>query len=307
MVYQWDAFDKTSVNYKKSTPWVAATHDPTYFFDKPVSFNNSIAITGGDDKATFALGFNRSNDKGIMPNSSVDKNILNFSASYKLSNKLLASASLNYSDVQGIGRESTGYGGGVPNPMSSFRQWWEMNNDILAQKDAYLRTKQNTTWNWSDPTAVSGLVPIYWDNPYWDRYENYKVTPWLNVLGRVSLDSYNQLQEERNAVGSLAFQLSGTAGADPSGYSRFNRTFEEYNYDLLVNIDKDLTKNLNLKALIGGNTRQTNISSILAGTNGGLIVPGLYSSVNSLNAVATPVENLTKVQVDGVFGGAPLT
>lgn len=326
-VYQWDAFDPTSANYKKATPWVAGAHDPSYFFDKPVSFNNSISFGGGDDKATYTLAFTRSNDKGIMPNSSIDKNLLNFSSTYKFTDALTVSASANYSSVAGKGRDGTGYGGGFPNPMSSFRQWWQMNNDILALKDAYIRTKQNTSWNYADPTTTSGLVPIYWDNPYWDRFENYetdsrkrffgnvalnyKITPWLNVMGRVSLDSYNELQEERNAVGSLPAYLRSTpitaSSGDPSGYSRFNRTFDETNYDLLISFDKNITSKLNLKALVGGNIRQTNISSILAGTNGGLIVPKLYALSNSLNAVNTPTESLTQVEVDGLFGGATLT
>jgi TonB-linked SusC/RagA family outer membrane protein len=326
MVYQWDAFDATSANYGKATPWVAAAHDPTDFFDKPVSLNNSVSIEGGDDKATFSLRYTRENEKGIMPNSAVNKDILDFSGAYNISSKLKAMASVSYSNVSGLGRESTGYGGGAPNVMSTFRQWWEVNNDILAQKDAYFRTKKNTTWNWSDPTTTAGLVPIYWDNPYWDRYENYetdnrkrtfgniglnyKVTSWLNILGRVSLDTYNEFQEERSAVGSLPFFLRSTpAGGDPSpsGYSRFNRSFTEYNYDLLINFDKDITKDLNLKVLAGSNIRQTNISSILAGTNGGLIVPKLYSLSNSQNPILTPAESLTKVEVDGVFGGATLT
>ena len=224
-VYQWDAFDKTNKNYGKATPWVAAPHDISEFFEKPLSFNNSVTVSGGDDVATFFLGYTRSNEKGIMPNSSLNKDLLNFSSSRKVTDKLSVTASINYSQINGLGREATGYGGGAPNPMSSFRQWWEVNNDILDQKEAYFRTKKNTTWNWSDVTSPkTGLTPIFWDNPYWDRYENYETDSrkryfgnvainynpfsWLNIVGKVSMDAYNEIQEERNAIGSLPFQLT---------------------------------------------------------------------------------------------------
>ena len=324
MVYQWNAFDKTSQYYHKATPWVAAKNDPDQFFEKPVSLSNSILIDGGDDKITFKLGYTRNNDKGILPNSQINKDMVNFGSMYKISDQLMASASVNYSQIRGLGRYGTGYD--PKNSMNSFRQWWEMNNDILELKDAYSRTGQNITWNWSDPTKDDGLKPIYWNNPYWDRYENfendnrsrifgninltYKITDWLSATGRVSLDHYSEMHEERNAVGSIPSFLASDPSprtAPASGYSRFNRTFNEYNWDALLNFDKNVTNDLNVKALIGGNIRQTSINSILAGTNGGLVVPKLYSLSNSVNPINAPVENATQIQVNGAFAGATLT
>jgi TonB-linked SusC/RagA family outer membrane protein len=320
MIYQWDAFDKTSPNYKKATPWVAGKNDPTTYFEKPVSFNNSILLDGGDDKFTYKLGYTHTNDKGILPNSHLNKDLVDFGASYKINDKVTVNASINYSEVKGLGRYGTGYD--ALNPMQSFRQWWEMNNDIKELKDAYFRTRANTSWNWADPQNTAA-GPIYWNNPYFDRYENYendsrsryfgnvglnyKITDWLSAQGRVSLDSYDQIQEERLAVGSLPLALAGGTGNDASGYSRYNRSFHEYNYSGILNFDKNVTNNLNVKALVGADRRQTNLSTIIAATNGGLVVPHLYSLVNSLNPIAAPNENLTTIQVDGIFAGATLT
>ncbi|MGI8638318.1 MAG: TonB-dependent receptor plug domain-containing protein, partial [Segetibacter sp.] len=234
MIYQWDAFDKSSPNYKKATPWVAAANDPTTFFEKPVSFNNSILLDGGDDKFTYKLGYTHTDDKGILPNSKLNKDIVNFGASYKIYNRVTVNASINYTGIKGLGRYGTGYDS--KNPMQGFRQWWQMNNDMQEIKAAYFRNRQNITWNWSDPSSPTGLTPIYWDNPYWDRYENYendnrsryfgnvgivyKINDWLTAQGRVSLDSYDEMQEERIAVGSLPLALAGGTGNDASGYSR---------------------------------------------------------------------------------------
>lgn len=320
MVYQWNAFDSTSAFYKKATPWVAAKNDPTTFFEKPVSYNSSILLTGGDDKFTYKLGYTHTSDDGILPNSNVKKDLVNFGASYKISDRVTANASINYTEINGKGRYGTGYD--ALNPMQGFRQWWQMNTDVKELKDAYFRTKRNLTWNMVDPKN-GDIGPIFWDNPYWDRYENfetdsrsryfgnvgvtYKVTDWLSAQGRVSLDSYDELHEERLAIGSLPLTIAGGTGNDASGYSRLNRAFREYNYSGILTVDKNINSNLNFKALLGADRRQTNVSSILAVTNGGLVVPDTYSLLVSKFPISAPVENVTTIQVDGVFAGATLT
>jgi outer membrane receptor protein involved in Fe transport len=196
---------------------------------------------------------------------------------------------------------------------TNFRQWWQTNVDVKEQKDAYFRTRRNVTWNWADPSDPSGLVPIYWDNPYFTRYENYetdsrnrifgnlaltyKINDWFNVLARVGLDTYDELQEERQAVGSIGI---------PS-YSRFNRSYTELNYDLLANFDKNLNTDFNLKALLGVNIRKQHTKSIAAATNGGLTIPGIYALSNSANPVNAPTEFDGEREVDGVFAGATLS
>ena len=157
------------------------------------------------------------------------KNIVNFGTTYKITDKLEASSSVNYSQVQGKGRYGTGYSG--QNVNQNFRQWYQTSTDIQDQKAAYFRNQQNITWNWKDPSVPSGLVPIYTDNYYWTRYQNvemdernrvfgnamlnYKATSWLSFMGRISVDNYSEIQEERIAVGSQATPM----------YSRFDRTF----------------------------------------------------------------------------------
>jgi TonB-linked SusC/RagA family outer membrane protein len=305
MVYQWDAFDPGSPNYNKARPWVAAANDPTTFFEKPFNNNQSIYVDGGSDKGTFKLGYTRSDDKGILPNSTILKNLISAGATYSITDKLTAGLTFNFSNINGKGRYGTGYDD--KNVMTNFRQWWQTNVDIKSQKEAYFRNRKNVTWNWADPTD---LVPIYWDNPYFVRYENfendrrdrifgnvnlnYKVTDWFNIMGRIGHDSYNELQEERQAIGSIGV---------PS-YSRFDRSYRETNFDLIANFDRDISTNLNFKGLIGTNIRKQHTQSISAITNGGLAIPGIYSLANSANLINAPVEFDGKREVDGYFAGA---
>lgn len=310
LIYQWDAFDPTSPTFKTARPWVAAENDPSSFFRTAWSSNQSIFVDGGSDKGSFKLGYTRNDDNGVLPNSKVTKNLVNLGATYNITSKLVAGAVVNFSNIAGNGRYGTGYDD--KNLMTNFRQWWAVNVDIEDQKAAYFRTYKNTTWNMkaANPFAI---IPNFWDNPYFTRYENYqndnrnrwfgnvnlnyKITDWLNILGRISLDSYDELQEERQAVGSVT----------TSGYTRFNRSYRETNYDLLANLDKDLSTDINFKALLGFNLRRQHTESIRAATNGGLIVPRVYALSNSLNTPNAPVEFDGTREVQGVFGGATFT
>ena len=310
LVYQWDAFDPTSPNFGKPTPWVAAKNDPTTFFETPYSYNTSVFVQGGDDKQTFKLGYTRTGDKGILPNSHLTKDMVDFSSTYNITSRLKATASINYTKENAIGRYGSGYD--AYNPATNFREWWEMNVDIKEQKAAYFRTLKNITWNMTDPVG-GDIGPIYWDNQYFVRYQNYESdsrnryfgylmlnydpTSWLSLMGRVSLDQYAGLQEERGNVGSVNVPY----------YSRYNNNFKEFNYDFLANFNKDLSSRLNLKALLGANLRRTYFNSIYASTNGGLVIPGLYALSNSLNPINAPSETDEQIEVGGVFGGITLT
>ncbi len=312
LVYQWDAFDPTSPNFGKARAWLPAQNDPNTFFENPVSINQSIFLNAGSDKSTYKLGYTRNEEKGLLPNSSIVKNLIDFGGTYSITKRLTAGANVNFSNIHGKGRYGTGYdGANARNVMTNFREWFQTNVDIKELKDAFFRSGgKNVTWNWADP---SNLVPIFWDNPYFVRYRNYeedtrnryfgnvslnyKVTDWLNVLGRIAVDNYSEIQEERKAIGSVGVPY----------YSRYNHSWNETNFDLLLNMDKNIGSNFNMKALLGTNVRKQHDQSISAITNGGLIVDNIYSLSNSINTPNAPVERDLRREVLGVFTGATLT
>lgn len=320
MVYHWDALDPFSANYQQMRPWVAAKNDPSEFYETAVTSNQNITLTGGTDKTTFKLAYTRIDDKGVLPNSELKKDLINFSASYDVSDRLAVSASANYSRISGLGRYGTGYSGNNPN--QQFRQWWQVNTDIREQKEAFFRNRRNVSWNWANLQGTGR--PIYSDNPYWTRYKNYandtrdhyfgyatlnyKITDWVEVVGRIAFDATADFQEERVAVGSSGVRYSANptdrTSSIPSLYSRFNQTFTETNYDLLLNFNKKISDAVSFAGLLGSNLRRTRLNSLKATTNGGLVVPDLYSLSNSVNPLQAPLEEYIKVGVDGIFANA---
>ena len=137
LVYQWDSFVPEHRNFGVATPYVAGKTTPVDFFETATQFNNSVSITGGDDKTSYRLGYTNSEINGYMPNSKLNKNSLNFSGTLKVSDKITVGSSANYLVQQTIGRNSTGYG---DNLMAQFRQWWQVNVDLKDQEDIFNKT-----------------------------------------------------------------------------------------------------------------------------------------------------------------------
>jgi len=317
LVYQWDSFDVDSPNYRKATPWVNARNGPISFFKTPVTLTNSVALDYGSEEGSFRLGYTNFDQTGLMPNSSINKNNFTMAGSFKFNEKLIASASANYVNTRGKGRNSTGYNDNI---IGMFKQWWQTNVDVQQQKEQYFATGRNVSWNPS--SSESGSQPIFWDNPYWNRYENYQtdsrdrfignisltyeILDWISVTGRVATDTYSELQEERRANGSVPSDFGISRGTVDSGYGRKNIKNTETNYDLMLNIDKDLSDKFNLKGIIGTNIRRSHFESIYASTAGGLSVPKLYSLQNSIGPLPLPVEAAEKIGVDGIYASASL-
>lgn len=312
LVYNWNAFTPYSDSFGKATPWVAAKNGPITFFETPVSINNSIGLEGGDDKSNFVLNFNNSNLTGIMPNSSMKKNSFSAKVNHQFTDKLSATVYANFLAQGTVGRNSTGYNDNI---MSTFRQWFQTNVDVQELKQVYERSGgQNVTWNWTDPSA---LTPIYWDNPYFTRYKNYqndsrdrftgyakldyKVNSWLTATGKVTTDTYAELREERRAVGSVPAEFGINRLDESSGYQRYNRNYTEQNYDFMLTFKKDITKDISFNGIAGGTINRIGINSILASTQGGLIVPGIYSLNNSVATVPFPIENQTSNGVNSYY------
>lgn len=307
LIYQWNSFDPTSPSYQKATPWISSANDPSTFYKTAVSSTQSVVLDGGGESTTFKFGYQRSDETGVLPNSKIIKNGFNFAADHEINKKLKISAAANYTNIAGLGRYGTGYDG--KNVNQQFRQWWQTNVDIKEQKAAYEREEKNVTWNWADETAQGA---IYSNNPYWTRYKNFendsrdryfgnvaltwKPLEWFDVLGRVTYDGTSEMQEERIAIG----------GPDVPEYRRINGTNSEVNFDLLLNFNKEITPDLKFTGLLGSNIRRTKLNSINAITNGGLVVPGLYSLSNSVNAINAPVERYERVGVDGLFASTTL-
>ncbi|WP_234111201.1 SusC/RagA family TonB-linked outer membrane protein [Chryseobacterium sp. R2A-55] len=317
LVWQYTAFIPGSKDFGKATPWVKATHDPSYLFEKAFSFNNSVSVSKANDVSSFRLSYQNVQGNDILPNSRLDKNSVTGNASYKIADNLTANLYATYVVQETVGKNPTGYHG----MMGNFRQWWATNVDMYDQRDLYFMNKANNSWNMQSP---SNTAPLYWDNPYFRLYENYisderqrfagnfslsyDVTSKINLLGRVSHDGFNYMIDERRAVGSLpdTMSIGPATGNQPSGYAVTNQRRNEENFDFIGTYKDNFSENITFTGLLGTNINIQKLYSNSQGTQGGLFIPGVYAISNSAAAMNAPLITDNQKRIYGLFAQASL-
>lgn len=307
--------------YQKTAPFVAPNDTPNDFFETDITLQNSIAFEGGDDDGSFRLSYTNAQSDGILPNSQMDRNSASLRANRNFG-KLSADASISFINSQTTGRFGTGYDG--MNPVRDFRQWWGVGASILEQKRVFEETGMNYSWNMigtntDDPTASPNHQPLFFDNPYWKRYNNYtedsrnrhfgnislnyELAENLNALGRVTFDNITEIRETKAniAVGTGADGI-GLFDGQP-GYAVADRIRSEFNYDFILDYKKYLTDKFDVNAILGYNLRVQNWDYTQASTNGGLNFPDIFSLSNSVNPLtATDVGQFdAQKKVEGLF------
>jgi len=311
-----------SPNYLQARPYAMTNNGPLdYFFKPSLSLTNSIDISGGTELATFRLGYTNLDQKGIMPNSSLKRNNITVVGTYNILPQLKFTASANYTNTAGKGRNSTVYSDNI---MTSFRQWYQVDTDVKLMKELWEKTGRNITWNPKGFDADGNFdpTPNYWDSPFWVRYKNFQTdernriigftqadwqaTNWLSFMGRWSVDTYSELQEERKAFGSVAGELGVGRPDVTSGYSRLTRNFLATNVDFMTNFNYDFSDAFNINAFLGTNIRRQRIDHVFASTNNGLSVPDVYALSNSVDPMLPPEELFSRIGVNGYYASVSL-
>ncbi|MFC3755665.1 SusC/RagA family TonB-linked outer membrane protein [Chryseobacterium tructae] len=317
LVYQWDSYDPSSPNYKKATPWVAAKNGPIKFFETPVTYVNTVTIEKGNKTSNLSLSYSNMLSNGLLPNSELRKNTISAKFNHDFTDKLHASVFTTLTLQDTKGRNETGYSDNV---VSGFRQWWQTNVDVYALRNAYLNNG-NTNFSWNR-TSPDEATPQFWNNPYFQRYQNYQsdnrtrvfsyaqlkydISKNLGITGKLSYDDLQMVVEERLMNGSIP-QVFGASGLNvSSGYARTNMKNSELNFDVFLNYKFNITEDLSLSGIAGGNVRRNLIDNVYMSTEGGLSKPGLFAISNSVRTILPPDENYAKWLTSSYYATASL-
>lgn len=298
--WSWDA-DKGNPYFGQTTPWVAHPNNVRDFYKTGLTLTNNISMAGSDDKGSFRLSYGNMTQNFVLPNADMHRNNLSFNGTYEVAKGLRGTASINYTNLDAKGRPGTGFAG--PNPTLQFTMYGQRQLDINDEKRYAYPDGSEITWNrraWNDAAPASS------DNPYWNRYKNYETdgrnrlfgnagldwqtTKWLSFSGRVFMDQYNSLQEERAAKDYL-----------PGSYIKRVGTSRELNYQLTANIKKDFSKDFTFNATLGGNIMHRQWTNTGGNTVGDLIIPGVYNLTNSQQP-AQVIDQFYEKQINSAFG-----
>ena len=273
----WWSWYPGTADYGTQIPMQANPDNVRDFFDTGITYNNSVAFSGGNETTNYRLSYTNISQTGVIPNSELDRNNIGLNVGSELSDKLRLDASFNIAVTKGAGRPTFGYTTG--NVVWSFNQWFQRQLDMDKLRD--YRNPDGTFRSWNIRSATN-LRPLYWNSPFFDiendfttdsrdRYFGnigltYEIVEGLTLKGIVRRDEYTFRYED----------LIGTGGLDQDRYQEFVANAREDNYELLLQYDKTFG-NLSVNANLGGNIRKNDYHSNNMATAGGLNAPNLFN------------------------------
>ena len=287
-VRHWDSW-YPGPGFGETRPWSPNPDNVKDFYDQGVSFDNNVAISGGNDQTVFRLSYTNSTNKGVFPQSRLNRNTLNVNATQQLGAKLEATINGTYVNTRGEGRPAIGYGGfgDAINVQSNFNEWFQRQLDMDRLRNYRQPDGSPRTWNIRSPTNLNAL---YWESPYWvvneDRGNDnrdrvfgnlslkYNLLPGLSITGSARTDYYNFQVNDR---------LAARSAANIAYAEQLVVTNRENNFELLADYNTTFADDFSLSAQLGGNLRQDEFSSVRTKSSGGLSVPGIYTVETSID------------------------
>ncbi|GAB2495030.1 SusC/RagA family TonB-linked outer membrane protein [Algoriphagus taiwanensis] len=279
------------------TPWVSQPDNINDFFETGLTLANNVSIEGANDKSNIRLSFTNLDQKGIVPNTDLNRNTFALNGGINVTDKLKVNSIVNYQRTNSGNRPNISYG--TENLMYLWI-WYGRQINTRNLRDYWmpgLEGVQQFNYNYN-----------YHDNPYFNVYENtngqskdrifgnvsisYQFTPKLSLMLRTGLDTYNELRDRRRAFSTQRF---------PRGnYREDDVFFNEQNSDFLLTYSETTKPVWSYSVALGGNAmRQENRYVQTVAPQ--LLIPGIYNFTNT--AVNLQVNQFTsEKRINSIYG-----
>jgi TonB-linked SusC/RagA family outer membrane protein len=270
----------------KSVPMTADKDDLKNFLNTGKTWTNSLELSGGNDKTTFRLGYTNLDNKGLLPTSTLKRNLVTLRVNSDLTSRFSVDAKVSYTKQNTENRPQTS---GSP-------------SNIFAQYMTLPRTVHMADMNpWKDVFGHQILwQPEFYStlrNPYWVLYEDfnrdesdrfltllsldYKFTSWLKLKLRHGMDMRQALGESANAFGIYNNDPTAPTFNFNSGYGAGRSRAVETNADFLLSANKKIS-DFDLGLSVGGNQQRSHFNNA-GGNTGNLDLPGVYTLSAGVN------------------------
>jgi TonB-linked SusC/RagA family outer membrane protein len=216
------------------------------FFKTGYTYNNNIAVYGGNDNTSLRLGVGNTSQTGIVPNTGLKRTTVRLTTDSKLTNQVTAGGTIDYSNTQ-VKRAQNGSNlAGVMLALTRTPVSFDMRDYINGDGT------QNQYY-----AAYDNPLFTAYKNPYTDQtnrmlgnvYLDYKPLEFLDFTWKVGTDVYNTSTQQIYAINSL-----GNDNSDGSGQiNKSSNSVRNLYTDLLMKFSKEINKDFGFDALLGYN------------------------------------------------------
>ena len=226
------------------------------FFRDGASFNNSVGVSGGNEKTQTYFSYTNSSIQGIVPRNDLMRHNINLRVSTQITKALSADAKITYINQRISNRPRTGEENSPV--MDLYQTARSISLDDVKQYD------QLSSLGVSEPAPWPSTLSSIYQNPYWminktsinekrDRVLGflslkYQFTNWLSLSARANVDKILDNTEEQYSQGTILWATQ--AGGK---YAKGNVNTTQQWYDVILsgnnNISKDFKVNYNVGAI----------------------------------------------------------
>ena len=262
--------------------------------------NTYVALQGGNEKGNFYLSDSYSERTGILPNNSFDRNTLSFRAAYNLAPWLRANGSVSFTQSKAKNARndfSQSYFEGTFERIYNTekyqeRKYWQAPHGGLPSTnygDEFAFAPGSGLWfgfftgdDVQKETVVRPIVKLSAD-----------ITDWMTLSVEGNMNYYGTRYESK----SLGSGYANEGG----GYTLNHSRDLTRNGKITLNMNRNITEDIGVNVLLGGELWDQERSYSNVRTDGGLIVPGRYFIQNSRrNPIGTAAVSATK-QINSLY------
>ena len=230
-------------------PYVAQKNNYNDFYNTGRSLISTVALTGASESIKYRFSYSNLDYKGILPTNTTKRNNFALNLNSNLSKYLSLLVNVKYIKEKNHNRPRVnGESGSTTFGILALPSTIPLS---VLRDHKYDANGYDNTWN-------DNLFTV---NPYYG-VEDFKedddknrligaiepklqITDWLYVKARFGMDYFNYNEQEIIPYG-FAAQLRG-------GLTQRKRTFGEYNTDVMLSVNRPVTKNINFNAIVGTN------------------------------------------------------
>lgn len=279
------------------------------FFRTGSSYINSISLNGGTEVSQSYISYANTTTFGIMPSNDFQRHNMTARQTFKLfDSRLTIDASLNYITQKTNNRP---HGGTYFNPLTGLYSF-PANGDFMDYKnnfEVWNPVRNLYTQNWYTP------LDDFTQNPFWVLNRNaskdtrqrilasgtvkYKITDYLNIQGRLSLDNTSDFYDMKMYAGSTQVLVPANGR-----YKRETFGAKQFYGDLLLNFSKTFNEVWEVNASLGTSfTDFTSDKVVIDSDKNGLVIPNYFVPSNSYGNGSQYADSPRK-RLNSVFGTA---
>jgi TonB-linked SusC/RagA family outer membrane protein len=274
------------------------------FYQTGTTYNNSVSVSGGNDKAVYRTAVSNSYQNSIVPTQYYQRTSISFSGQLNVTDRLKASTSMTYTGSDGSlpqqGSNTSGLMLALTRTPISFDNSNGLKNPV---NNPLSYTLPGGETNLSGTTQRDYRNSVSYDNPYYivnnapfttnisrimgNIQLDYNIGKGFSAMYRLGTDTYQDNRHQFYNIGSGSF--SGGRILD----DRY--TYKSLNSDLILSYTKKLSSDFQFDAKVGNNFYGYKLDNLY--TQGdGLVTPGFNNIANASSIISgNPITNYRTV------------